>query len=102
MFQLATIAGPDESAQRFVSRDFRLARLRPIPASFSSLRVSSQQGLDAAGDDPQLPVRKRPLQLQCLVRRSQVSISSGIVRITGIALGWMAPTSAFGSVVRNA
>src|SRR6202022_1918792 len=32
----------------------------------------------------------------------QVSTSSGVVRITGIALGWMAPTSAFGSVVRNA
>jgi hypothetical protein len=30
----------------------------------------------------------------------QVSTSSGVVRITGIALGWMAPTSAFGSVVR--
>src|ERR1700682_993832 len=32
----------------------------------------------------------------------QASTSSGIVRITGIAFGWMAPTSAFGSVVRNA
>ena len=32
----------------------------------------------------------------------QVSISSGSVRTTGIALGWMAPTSAFGSVVRKA
>ena len=32
----------------------------------------------------------------------QVSTSSGVVRITGIALGWMAPTTAFGSVVRNA
>ena len=32
----------------------------------------------------------------------QDSTSSGVVRITGIALGWMAPTSAFGSVVRNA
>ena len=32
----------------------------------------------------------------------QVSTSSGVVRITGIAFGWMAPTSAFGSVVRNA
>ena len=34
--------------------------------------------------------------------RSARSTSSGVVRITGIALGWMAPTSAFGSVVRNA
>src|ERR1700730_10812119 len=32
----------------------------------------------------------------------QVSTSSGVVRITGIAFGWMAPTSAFGSVVRDA
>ena len=32
----------------------------------------------------------------------QVSTSSGVVRITGIALGWIVPTSAFGSVVRNA
>jgi hypothetical protein len=32
----------------------------------------------------------------------QVSTSSGVVRITGIALRWMTPTSAFGSVVRNA
>ena len=32
----------------------------------------------------------------------QVSTSSGDVRITGIAFGWMAPTSAFGAVVRNA
>src|SRR5450755_1785612 len=31
-----------------------------------------------------------------------VSTSSGVVRITGIAFGWTAPTSAFGSVVRNA
>jgi hypothetical protein len=32
----------------------------------------------------------------------QASTSSGVVRITGIAFGWIAPTSAFGSVVRNA
>jgi len=32
----------------------------------------------------------------------QVSTSAGVVRITGIACGWMAPTSAFGSFVRNA
>lgn len=30
------------------------------------------------------------------------STSSGVVRITGITFEWMAPTSAFGSVVRNA
>ncbi|MET4476688.1 hypothetical protein ABIB66_001204 [Bradyrhizobium sp. F1.13.3] len=32
----------------------------------------------------------------------QVSTSPGVVRITGIALGCTAPTSAFGSVVRKA
>src|SRR3954470_19770507 len=32
----------------------------------------------------------------------QAPTSSGVVRITGIAFGWMAPTSAFGSVVRKA
>src|SRR6185437_4015572 len=32
----------------------------------------------------------------------QVSTSSGVVKITGIAFGWMAPTSTLGSVVRNA
>src|SRR6476659_3454927 len=33
---------------------------------------------------------------------SQTSCSSRVVRITGIALGWTLPTSAFGSQVRNA
>src|ERR1700694_2835750 len=32
----------------------------------------------------------------------QVSTSDVVVKITGIAFGWMAPTSAFGSVVRKA
>jgi len=32
----------------------------------------------------------------------QVLISSGVVRNTGIAFGWIAPASALGSVVRNA
>ena len=32
----------------------------------------------------------------------QVSTSSRVVSTTGIAFGWIAPTSAFGSVVRNA
>ena len=31
----------------------------------------------------------------------QASISSAVVRITGMAFGWIAPTSAFGSVVRK-
>jgi hypothetical protein len=30
---------------------------------------------------------------------SHLSISSGVVRIAGIAFGWMAPTSVFGSQV---
>jgi len=34
--------------------------------------------------------------------RIQASISSGPVRITGIALGWIGATTAFGSVVRKA
>ena len=41
------------------------------------------------------------LSASCAGAVIQVSTSSG-VRITGIALGWMAPTSAFGSVVRKA
>src|SRR5690242_5924615 len=32
----------------------------------------------------------------------QASTSSDVVRIKGIAFGWMAPTSALGAVVRNA
>jgi putative flippase GtrA len=32
----------------------------------------------------------------------QVSISSTVVRIAGMAFGWIAPTTLFGSVVRNA
>jgi hypothetical protein len=32
----------------------------------------------------------------------QTSMSSGVVRTTGIAFGWIAPTSLFGSVVRKA
>ena len=32
---------------------------------------------------------------------SQVSLSDGSVRIAGIAFGWTAPTSAFGSVVSS-
>jgi hypothetical protein len=37
-----------------------------------------------------------------MARASKTSRSSSVVRITGMAFGWMAPTSAFGSVVRNA
>ena len=60
--------------------------------------------LDALGDDPERSVRQGPLQLESLVRRGRHPGLDfiGVVRITGIALGWMAPTSVFGSVVRNA
>jgi hypothetical protein len=33
--------------------------------------------------------------------RSQTSRSSSVVRITGIALGWIGSTTAFGDVVRK-
>jgi hypothetical protein len=58
---------------------------------------------------PRATIRSAPSGSgRCSLRASsgdeviQVSTSSGVVRITGIALGWIAPTSAFGSVVRNA
>jgi hypothetical protein len=56
--------------------------------------------LEAAGDNPERAVRKRRWSVNASSRGAviQVSTSSGVVRITGIALGWMAPTSAFGSV----
>jgi hypothetical protein len=49
-------------------------------------------------------IRQWPLQCLRLVppRAHQTSRSSSVIRMTGMALGWMAPTSAFGSVVRNA
>jgi hypothetical protein len=58
---------------------------------------------------PRATIRSAPSGSgRCSLRTSsggdviQVSISSGVVRMTGIAFGWMAATSAFGSVVRNA
>ena len=47
--------------------------------------------------------RQRSLQRLRLGPRavSQVSLSDGSVRIAGIAFGWTAPTSAFGSVVSS-
>jgi hypothetical protein len=67
-------------------------------------RADLELRLIGPGDDPERPVRKQPQQLECLVQRAiiHVSISSGVVKITGIAFGWMTSTSAFGSVVRNA
>jgi hypothetical protein len=45
----------------------------------------------------------RPLRLRVSSDDAviQVSTSVGVVRITGVALEWIAPTSEFGSVVRN-
>jgi hypothetical protein len=45
--------------------------------------------LDAAGDDPQRPVRQRPCSLRASTGGAviQVSTSSGVVRITGMAFG---------------
>ena len=60
---------------------------------------------EAARHDAQGSVRKRTLQFQSVGARCaliQISISSGVVSMTGIALGWIGATSAFGSVVRNA
>src|SRR3954452_1897138 len=53
--------------------------------------------------DRERNIRQRALQLQrCLGRAvSQVSISSGVVRITGMALGWIGATTAFASHVRK-
>jgi hypothetical protein len=60
--------------------------------------------LDPSGDDPKRSVRQPPLQLHSPVRRrGHPGLGLvGVLRITGIALGWTAPTSAFGSVVRKA
>ena len=59
--------------------------------------------LDAPGNKLERSVQKRPLRLRVSSDAAiiQVSTSAGVVRITGIALGWIAPTSEFGSVVRN-
>jgi large subunit ribosomal protein L30 len=60
--------------------------------------------LDAAGDDPQRPIRER----RCNFRASsggaviQVSTSSGVVGSPAWPSGGLRPTSSFGSIVRNA
>ncbi|MGY4499396.1 hypothetical protein ACVWYH_003327 [Bradyrhizobium sp. GM24.11] len=67
-------------------------------------RLPAHIFLHAARYDPQRPSGSG----RCCFRASsagafiQVSTSSGVVRITGIPFGWMAPTSALGSVVRKA
>jgi hypothetical protein len=80
------------------SRDGRVARRRPNYA-----------GATGSSFTPRATIRSDPSgNGRCSVRASsggaviQVSTSSGVVRITGIAFGWTAPTSAFGSVVWNA
>ena len=87
--------------------DLPLAGRRP---GFSVV-VSVGHGGDPAASSftPRATIRSVPSGSgRCSFRASsggafiQVSTSFGVVRITGIALGWMAPTSAFGSVVRNA
>jgi hypothetical protein len=48
-------------------------------------------------------IRQRPLQRLRLVHgaRVQTSRSSSVVRITGMAFGWIGATTAFGDVVKN-
>jgi hypothetical protein len=55
--------------------------------------------LATSGHNFQDPIRKRDSSGPAVI---QVSTSAGVVRITGITFGWMAPTSAFGSIVRKA
>src|ERR1700730_17037800 len=71
-----------------------------------ALQTSGQAGSSLT---PRATIRSAPSGSgRCSFRASsggaliQDSTSSGVVRITGIAFGWIAPHSAFGSVVRNA
>jgi hypothetical protein len=66
------------------------------PSRFGSVAVL----LGAARDDPQRAVRKWPCGALAWPQGApiQTSTSSGFVRRTSIALGWKAPTSAFGWV----
>ena len=59
--------------------------------------------LAVAGDHLRV-VGRRPLQLEGLGRigRKRRSTSALVVRMTGIALGWIGTTTALGSVVRKA
>jgi hypothetical protein len=75
-------------------------KARPnLAAVVFDVTSSMQSDLDAAGEDH----RQRPLQRQGIVWSavSHVSTSFGVVRMTGISFGWIALTSAFGSVVRK-
>jgi hypothetical protein len=60
--------------------------------------------VDAPSDNLQCIVGQRPLQRLGFIpwrARIQTSRSSSVVRITGIALGWIGSTTAFGAVVRK-
>jgi hypothetical protein len=59
--------------------------------------------LFTAGDNSQRIIRKRSLQFESLGRvgYSHKSTSAGVVKMTGIALGWIGATIAFASVVRK-
>jgi hypothetical protein len=56
-----------------------------------------------AHDDPERIIRQRALQCLGLVpgARIQTSRSSSVVRITGMAFGWIGSTTGFGDVVRK-
>jgi hypothetical protein len=57
----------------------------------------------SAHHDPQRIIRQRPLQrLGLIPRRAHPDVALFVVvRITGIALGWIGSTTAFGAVVRK-
>jgi len=70
-------------------------RLPMIPAScFFSLLAATMRSSSASG--------RCNLSASKAGAGIQMSISSGTVRMTGIAFGWNTPTILFGSVVRNA
>jgi len=56
-----------------------------------------------AHHDPERIIRQWPLQRLCLIPRARIhtSRSSPVVRIPGIAFGWIGSTTAFGDVVKQ-
>jgi hypothetical protein len=74
-----------------------------LPRLCSRRRWFGPVFLDAPGNKLERSVQKRPLRLRVSSDDAiiQVSTSAGVVIITGIALGWIAPTYEFGYVVRN-
>jgi hypothetical protein len=60
--------------------------------------------IDTARDDLDRIIRQWPLQRLRLIpwpAQPGVALSSTVVKITGIAFGWIGSTTAFGEVVRN-